>query len=85
MLTPWYPLSNLEKIEGPAETLTFLGITLDTQNMEARLPPTKLQNIRNEIKAWLKKRDANKRAILSLVGLLQLAMKVVKPGRTFVS
>ena len=75
----------MEKIEGPAETLTFLGITLDTQNMEARPPPTKLQNIRNEIKAWLKKRDANKRAILSLVGLLQHTTKVVKPGRTFVS
>ena len=84
MLTPWYPLSS-GKIEGPAETLTFLGITLDTQIMEAQLPPTKLQNIRNEIKAWLKKRDAKKRTILSLVGLLQHATKVVKPGRTFVS
>ena len=76
----------VEKIEGPAETLTFLGITVDTQNMEAQLPPTKLQNICNEIKAWLKKRDAKKRAaILSLVGLLQHTTKVVKPGRTFVS
>ena len=64
--------------------LKFLGITLDTQNMEARLPPAKLELIRKEVKAWLKKR-CQKRAILSLVGLLQHATKVVKPGRMFVS
>jgi len=53
--------------------------------MEALLPPIKLQTIRQEVKAWLKKKNATKRAILSLVGLLQHATKVVKPGRTFVS
>ena len=74
-----------EKIEGPTKKLTFLEITLDTQNMEARLPPDKLHIIRKEIKAWLNKTDAKKRAILSLVGLLQHATKVVKPGRTFMS
>ena len=31
-----------EKIEGPTTTLTFLGITLDTQSMEARLPPVNI-------------------------------------------
>jgi len=40
----------VEKIEGPTEVLTFLGITLDTHHMEARLPPTKLQGISDEIK-----------------------------------
>jgi len=74
-----------EKSKGSTETLTFLGITLDTQNMEARLPPAKLQIICKEVKAWLKNKDAKKRAILSLVGLLQHATEVVKPGRTFVS
>ena len=28
----------LEKVEGPASTLPFLGIVLDTVKMEARLP-----------------------------------------------
>jgi len=74
-----------EKIEGHTKTLTLLGITLDTQNMEARLPADKLQIICKEIKAWFKKRNAKKRANLSLVGLLQNATKVVKPRRTFVS
>ena len=32
-----------EKTEGPSTTLQFAGITLDTINMEARLPDDKLQ------------------------------------------
>ena len=30
----------LEKIEGPSHCLTFLGITLDTQSMQARYQKT---------------------------------------------
>ena len=75
----------LEKIEGPSQCLTFLGITLDTQLMQARLPDDKLVRIRKQVAAWLSHRKATKREILSLVGLLQHATKVVIPGRTFVS
>lgn len=75
----------LEKVEGPSESLTFLGILLDTENMEARLPHDKLQRIRSQVVTWLGRRKAKKRQILSLVGLLQHATKVVKPGRTFVA
>ena len=75
----------LEKVEGPSDSLTFLGITLDTLHMEARLPDDKIQRIRTSVSSWLQKRKATKREILSLVGLLQHATKVVKPGRTFVA
>ena len=75
----------LEKMEGPSDSLTFLGITLDTLHMEARLPDDKIQRIRTSVSSWLQKRKATKREILSLVGLLQHATKVVKPGRTFVA
>ena len=74
----------LEKLEGPSTCLTFLGITLDTRRMEIRLPEEKLLHIRNEILNWLPKKNATKREILSLVGLLQHATKVVKCSRTFV-
>ena len=74
----------LEKLEGPSQCLTFLGITLDTQLMEARLPSDKLLRIRNQLSAWLTRKRATKREILSLVGLLQHACKVVRPGRSFV-
>lgn len=72
-------------MEGPTQSLTFLSITLDTFCVKARLPPVKLQGIRNQVAARLRKKNATKRDILSLVGLLQHATKVVTPGRTFVT
>ena len=75
----------IEKVEGPAMVLDFLGIVLDTERMEARLPKDKLERIQLAIQEWLNKRSATKREILSLVGVLQHAAKVVHPGRTFVS
>ena len=75
----------LEKVEGPSTILEFLGILLDTMRMEARLPAEKLIRIQATIQEWLRKKSATKREFLSLVGLLQHAAKVVRPGRTFVS
>ena len=75
----------LEKLEGPTQSLTFLGIVLDTSRMEIRLPEDKLSRIHAQLAIWLGKKKATKREILSLVGLLQHATKVVRPGRTFVS
>ena len=75
----------LEKLEDPRQSLTFLGIALDTSRMEVRLPQNKLSCIRAKLTIWLDKKKATKREILSLVGLLQYATKVVRPERTFVS
>ena len=72
-----------EKLEGPTHCLTFLGIEIDTRLSLARLPKDKLTRIKSELHLCLKKRRATKRQILSLVGLLQHASKVVVPGRTF--
>ena len=74
-----------EKTKGPSTQLTFLGILLDTNRMEIHLPNDKLQHIRTELASWLQKESATKREILSLVGLLQHATKVVRSGRTFVA
>ena len=75
----------MEKVEGPTTSLCFLGINIDTEKMEARLPDDKLDRIRRLVHTWLRKRKARKREILSLVGLLQHATKIVRSGRTFVS
>ena len=75
----------LEKVEGPSTSLSFLGIVIDTKHMQLRLPHDKLLRIKEMIAAWLSKKSATKREILSLVGLLQHATKVVHCGRTFVS
>jgi len=78
------PLAS-EKVAGPSTSLSFLGITLDTHHMEIRLPQDKLTRIQEMLSHWLNKKKASKRKILSLVGLLQHATKVVKCGRTFTS
>ena len=75
----------MEKLEGPSTTLTFLGVEIDTAKMEIRLPDDKLQRIRQELITWMGKKKATKRHILSLVGLLQHATKVIRCGRSFVS
>ncbi len=75
----------LEKVAGPTPVIEFLGILLDTLRMEARLPDNKLVRIQREVSEWLGRKNATKREILSLVGLLQHAGKVVRPGRIFVS
>ena len=51
--------------------------------MEIRLPEDKLSRIQQTLAHWQQKKTATKREILSLVGLLQHATKVVKCGRTF--
>ena len=74
----------IEKVEGPSTCLEFLGILLDTVRMETRLPDDKLARLKAEVVSWLDKRKATKRQVLSLVGLLQHAAKVVRAGRIFV-
>ena len=75
----------MEKLEGPSTTLTFLGVEIDTAKMEIRLPDDKLQRIRQELVTWMGKKKATKCHILSFVGLLQHATKVIWCGRSFVS
>ena len=63
--------------------LVFLGIELDTQRMETRLPREKLEWLQREIGRWQNHRSCTKRDLLSLIGQLQHACCAVKPGRTF--
>ena len=72
-----------EKVEGPATILTFLGILLDTMAMELRLPQVKLERLKATIAKWRHKRNCTKRELLSLIGQLQHACKVVRHGRAF--
>ena len=74
-----------EKTEGPSTTLSFLGIVLDTQKVEVRLPQKKLSQILEMLLTWLSKKKATKREILSLVGLLQHGTRVVRCRRTFMA
>lgn len=73
----------LEKLEGPTRVLIFLGIEMDTHNLTLRLPTEKLREVKGLIAAWMGKQWCIKRDLQSLVGKLQHACKVVRPGRSF--
>ena len=78
-----------DKQEGPTTCLTFLGITIDSIRMELRLPVDKLVRVKEEVDRWSARLEERPRAsctqreFSSLVGLLQHASTVVRPGRTF--
>ena len=74
---------NRNKLVGPSTVLTYLGILIDTENMQIRLPPEKLESLKNLLATWSSKVKCKKRELLSLIGKLSFACKVVKPGRMF--
>ena len=71
------------KVEGPLTCIMFLGIEVDTKAMELRLPPEKLQRLKEMIEKWRSRKSCTKEELESLVGHLSHACKVVRPGRRF--
>eukprot|EP00731_Ephydatia_muelleri_P017226 Em0010g324a len=71
------------KCEGPTSCLTFLGIELDTVAWSLRLPADKLTRIKATLLDWNDRKACRRIELESLIGLLQHACKVVKPGRSF--
>ena len=72
------------KVEGPTRAIIFLGILLDTESMELRLPRDKLEALLSLLNSWNeKKKKITKRELLSLIGKLSFAAKVVPAGRLF--
>ena len=72
-----------DKLEGPSTVITFLGIELDSNNMVCRLPEKKLRELQVLVAQWLGRKSCTRKELQSLVGKLQHACKVVRPGRTF--
>ena len=83
-----------EKTEGPSTTITFLGIEIDSCQGQLRLPQEKLRDLMRLLNHWMlhhrspghgstPRRTGTKRDLLSLIGLLNHAATVVRPGRTF--
>ena len=71
------------KLEGPASRLSFLGILIDTENETLSLPADKYSRFRATITEWRSRKFCKKRELLSLIGQLQHACRVVRAGRTF--
>ncbi|XP_041920582.1 uncharacterized protein LOC121684588 [Alosa sapidissima] len=78
------PLS-AEKTLGPVHSLEFLGIILDSVAMRASLPGEKLARIREVSASFLSVGTVTKRDLLSLLGHLNFAMRIIPQGRSFIS
>ena len=72
-----------EKTEDPSTCLTFLGIELDTRVMVMHLPESKLTQLNQALAEWQGKKAVRKIELLSLIGTLSHACKVVRSGRAF--
>ena len=74
---------NQSKTVLPCTTITFLGIELDSVSMEARLPTDKVLKIRELLAQYMHRRKVMLVELQSLLGLLNFACKVIRPGRAF--
>ena len=76
------PLAH-HKSEGPASSLTFLGIGIDTVHFQLSLPAEKLQRLQTLLRQWLPRRACTRKELDSLIGHLSHAATVIRPGRIF--
>ena len=76
------PIAN-DKLIGPVTQLTYLGIEIDSENMFVRVPADKMVKIKAILRNWVGRKKSSKLDLLSLIGILGFAAKVVKPGRMF--
>ncbi len=73
-----------EKCAGPASVLVYLGLELDSNQMEVRLPEEKLRRTLGLVREWVGWKACKRKELDSLLGHLQHTATVVRPGRTFV-
>ena len=71
------------KTVAPTRVITFLGITLDTVLMEARLPEDKLEKAKALLEDFQRQQKVTLRVLQSLIGILNFACTVIVPGRAF--
>ena len=72
-----------DKIAGPATSLVFLGIELDSVRMEARLPDDKLTRLCQELQQWAARKCCRRKELEHLLGVLNFACTVLPSGRCF--
>lgn len=58
----------MDRIEGPTTSLVFLGIKLDTDHMEARLPANKFRRLCLELQAWAAHKRCRRKELEQLLG-----------------
>jgi hypothetical protein len=73
----------VKKTVQPTTVIVFLGLTLDTNRMEIRIPLSKIDELREKIHAMISKKKTTLRNVQSLIGSLSFACKAIPVGRPF--
>ena len=66
-----------EKVVPPTTKLTFLGIVIDTEKMTASISDERKSLMLEELQSFSTRKKCTKRQLLSLIGKLSFACKVV--------
>ncbi len=72
-----------EKSLGPTQLIEFLGINLDSVKFQASLPKEKIDRIILVASSFAEGHNCSKCDLLSLLGHLNLAMRIIPQGRPF--
>lgn len=72
-----------DKVEGPSQQVTFLGVRVDSVSMSCSIPEEKITKIRYELVKFADRKRASKNQLQSLVGKLSWVARVVPAGRIY--
>ncbi len=74
-----------DKTAGPSTSIEFLGINLDSQKFQASLPKEKIDRTILVASTLAANPTCSKRELLSVLGHLNFAMRIIPQGRPFIS
>lgn len=72
-----------EKTEWPTTILVYLGLEIDSEKMEVRMPHVKIIEIISKIVAVKCEKKVTLKVMQQLIGVLNFATRVIVPGRPF--
>ena len=73
----------LTKVEGPSNSITFLGMVINTITMTASISSERKQELLSALQSMIERCKCTKQQLLSLIGKLSFACKVFLAGRIF--
>ena len=72
-----------DKTVAPTTSITFLGLTIDSQKQTIGIPQEKIAKAKSQLLLLTSKRTMKVRQIQSIAGLLNFNCKAIPPGRPF--
>ena len=71
----------LEKLQGPSDSVTFLGLQIQAKNKLVQVPSLKVTHCTQKIQDILLNKSVSKLQLQSVIGLLSFICRAIFPGR----